>query len=83
MSVVRGHKTHDFETILGQHGIETRCHYWAVRIDSYGQETDIILGIVKKEADNSINFGHEPISQNRTFFGLLPGTGHRMANQQP
>lgn len=42
-----------------------------------------MFGLVKKEADNSINFNNEPISQNRTFFGLLPGTGQRMANQQP
>lgn len=83
MSVVRGHRTHDFETIVGQFGIETRCHYWAIRIDSFGQETDIICGIVRKEVDNPINFSGEPISQNKNFYGFLPGTGARLSNQQP
>lgn len=80
LEVDRGHRSHDFETILAQHGVEGRYYYWAVKCLAFGTENDIVFGFVKKDSDG-INF-NQPILDNRSFIGLLPGSGMRWSNRQ-
>ena len=79
MEVDRGHRSHDFETIMGQNGIESRYFYWAVKCLAFGTENDIVFGFVKKDVD-PINYS-TPIMENRSFIGLLPGSGMRVSNR--
>jgi len=75
------HNGHDFESIIGLHGVESKCFYWAVKLLHYGTETDIIFGFVKKDID-PVNF-NAPILENRSFIGLIPGSGRTISNRQP
>lgn len=70
----RGHRTHDFETVLGKHPVESQAFYWAFRCDTFGTESDILAGFVRK--DEPINF-NVPLFECRSFIGVLPGRGDR------
>jgi hypothetical protein len=57
MTANRGRGTPTHETILGTMGFSTGRHYWEIKIDAYGHEDDIFLGVCKQE----VKLNHHPI----------------------
>ena len=65
---------------MASYPIETKYYYWAVKLLSYGTESDIVFGFVRKDID-PINV-NGLILENRSFLGLMPGTGRTFSNRQ-
>ena len=47
MTANRGRGTPTHETVLGTMGFSSGRHYWEIKIDAYGHEEDIFVGICK------------------------------------
>jgi hypothetical protein len=45
MTANRGRGTPTYETVLGTLGFATGRHYWEIKIDAYGHEEDIFIGV--------------------------------------
>lgn len=62
--------------MLGKHPVESQAFYWAFSCDTFGTESDIVVGFVKK--DEQLNFEKQPVFLARSFIGILPGRGDRI-----
>lgn len=49
MTANRGRGTPTYETVLGTLGFQSGRHYWEIKIDAYGHEEDIFLGVSKQD----------------------------------
>lgn len=47
MTANRGRGTPTYETVVGQLGFSSGRHYWEIKLDHYGHEEDIFIGIGK------------------------------------
>jgi hypothetical protein len=50
MTANRGRGTPTYETVLGTLGFSSGRHYWEIRIDAYGHEEDIFVGVSRQDA---------------------------------
>lgn len=51
--MTRGKETPKYESVLGTIGFESGRHYWEIKMDEYGNEADIFVGVAKRDADNN------------------------------
>ena len=47
--------TAEYELVFGSCGISRGCHYWAIKLDAFATEEDIIIGICRKDVEK-INY---------------------------
>ena len=47
----RGHERRGYETILGSVGFSSGRHYWEIKLEAYGHEDDIYIGICKQDTN--------------------------------
>eukprot|EP00331_Platyophrya_macrostoma_P005446 CAMPEP_0176408176 /NCGR_PEP_ID=MMETSP0127-20121128/1806_1 /TAXON_ID=938130 /ORGANISM="Platyophrya macrostoma, Strain WH" /LENGTH=343 /DNA_ID=CAMNT_0017787433 /DNA_START=28 /DNA_END=1059 /DNA_ORIENTATION=+ len=56
----------DYQTVLGSLQLSAGRHYWEVKIDKYGDEEDLFVGIARKE----INLNAIPL-ETKMFWGYM------------
>ena len=49
MTANRGRGTPTYESVIGTLGFSSGRHYWEIKLDIYGHEEDIFIGISKQE----------------------------------
>jgi hypothetical protein len=49
MTANRGRGSATYETVLGTLGFSSGRHYWEIKLDAYGHEDDIFIGVCKQE----------------------------------
>lgn len=76
-TVERGHYNPDYEIVFGSCGVKNGDHYWAIRLDAFATEEDIVIGICRKEQEK-INFS-TPAHEIPSFFGFSPSSGTRIS----
>ena len=47
MTATRGRQTSYYETVMASMGFSLGKHYWEIKIDHFGTEEDIFIGICK------------------------------------
>jgi hypothetical protein len=58
LTALRG-KEPEFESVIATIGFDSGRHYWSLKLDEYGHEHDIFIGICKREVNG------QPISTNK------------------
>ena len=56
----RGKDTALYESVLGTIGFESGKHYWEIKIDDYGHESDIFIGVATRTNPNSLSSSPAP-----------------------
>jgi len=59
--------------VFGSCGVSRGCHYWAIKLDAFATEEDIIIGICRKDVEK-INYS-ATASEISTFYGFSPSSG--------
>ena len=47
---MRGRES-DFESVIATIGFDSGRHYWSLKLDEYGNEHDIFIGVCKREVN--------------------------------